>query len=152
MSREAIRPVFIAAFSLALAAIPIAVRLAAPDAPRFARTNAVLRIELPPAVQAERVEFDLSDRYAASDEGSAVEIVKPVEINGVAAGEATVRVDSGSNLAISADELGRLLAGAGRSDLVARLPGGQFVGFEAVRQLGIDVRYEAPSDRILIAW
>jgi len=143
----------VAAFCVAVAAIPIAVRLALPDAPRFTRTSyPVVRFELPrPRAGGLPIEFDLSARHAAADAGSPVEIVKPVEIDGVVAGEATVRVDAGSNLAISADELAGLLARTGYADIAARLPDGPFVSFEALRSLGLDVRYQAPSDRVLIS-
>jgi len=126
------------------------------------REDYPIRLELPPArppalgEAAPAVEFDLSGSGAAGDGGgSAVELRKAVRLNGAEAGSATIRVSAASTLSISADELRAVLARAGRRDLAGRIgaPGGagRFVGFEEMRRLGIDVRYDAAADRIVIA-
>lgn len=125
------------------------------------REDYPIRLELPPArppvlgEAAPEVEFDLPGSGAPGDDGgSAVELRKAVRLNGAEAGSATIRVSAGSTLSISANELRAVLTRAGRGDLAQRIgaPGraGRFVGFEEVRRLGIDVRYDAAADRIVI--
>lgn len=113
-----------------------------------------IRFELPAArpvasgPAAPALEFDL-----ANEGGSPVELRKPVRLNGADAGSATIRVGADSALAISAGELSMLLARAGRGDLSRQINGlGEgYVGFEELRRLGIDLRYDAAADRIAIA-
>jgi hypothetical protein len=139
-------------------AVPIGFHVASLPAPR---EDYPIRLELPsarplvPGEAAPAVDFDLSGSGGSGDGGgSAVELRKAVRLNGAEAGRATIRVSAASTLSISADELRAVLARAGRGDLARRIgaPGGagRFVGFEEMRQQGIDVRYDAAADRIVI--
>lgn len=96
------------------------------------------------------VRFDLSDPFApgAKDSGP-IQLTKAVKVNGADAGNATIRVTDGATIAIAGEDLGHLLADAGRGDLAAAL-GGRFVTFDRIRRAGLGVRYDAASDRILL--
>jgi hypothetical protein len=153
----------VALVTVTATAIPIAVRLvrppatAAAPAPRYP-----VRVPLPPAVAASEaaegamLEFDRAGRGSAAESaGSAIAIRKRVRVNGAEAGEATIRVGARSELSIDAGELRRVLAAAGHG-ATARLVGtgegaGGFVGFEALRGQGIEVRYDVAADVIAIA-
>ncbi len=86
--------------------------------------------------------------------GAALDIRKDVRFNGTDAGKATIRVGNGSALFIARDDLRTLLVAAERTDLAENLSDsadGSFVGFDEVRQNGLNLRYDPLSDRILIS-
>jgi hypothetical protein len=63
-------------------------------------------------------------------------------------------VGAGSALNMASEDLRTLLSAAKRVDLVESLAAGAqqpFVGFDEVRQKGLNLRYDAVSDRILIS-
>ncbi|MEO6152681.1 MAG: hypothetical protein ABIT09_03565 [Croceibacterium sp.] len=124
--------------------------LDAPAPPPPVRTPAVAASE---ATGMLAVRFNLADPYAGAPEGSGpIELKKAVRINGADAGDATIRVTDGATIAIARDELGKLLTAAGRADAIQALAGsGSFVSFDRIRQAGLSVRYDAASDRILLA-
>jgi hypothetical protein len=96
------------------------------------------------------VTFDLS-RPDILDRSS-LDVRKVVRFNGADAGQATIRVGHGSALFIAREDLRSLLSGAGRVDLADKLATGAerpFVAFDEVRQAGLNLRYDAASDRIL---
>lgn len=101
------------------------------------------------------VRFNLADPYAPSGDGQAsgpIELTKGVRVNGAEAGNATIRVTDGATIAIARDQLDKLLSGAGRGDLADKLASaGPFVSFDRIRQAGLNVRYDAASDRILLS-
>lgn len=104
------------------------------------------------------INFNLSDPLAISDDrdGNAVfEATKNIRLNGADAGRTTIRVTSGSALFIARNELSDLLEAAGRKDLSAGLAEigspGRFVSFDEMRKLGLGVRYDPVSDRILVS-
>ena len=77
-----------------------------------------------------------------------------MEFNGVDVGNATIRVGADSTLSISVDELRGLLARAGSGELARQIGApdgaGGFIGFEEMRAQGMDARYDAAADRIVI--
>ena len=98
------------------------------------------------------VSFNLAE--AGAMDRSSVDVRKGVRFNGADAGQATIRVGSGSALYIASEDLRILLSAARRADLADRLAAGAqqpFVGFDEVRQKGLNLRYDAVSDRILIS-
>ena len=98
------------------------------------------------------VSYDLSQ--PSSQSGSALELRKNVRFNGADAGSATIRVGTGSALYIASDDLRTMLVAAQRADLAESLSegaDGSFVGFDQVRQNGLNLRYDPLSDRILIS-
>ena len=143
-------------------AVPIGFHLAGTTcAPLALPSNYPIRLELPAASPSEPVdaapslEFDLAGSGAEGGSGgSAVEMRKAVRLNGAEAGSAAIRVSADSTLSISADELRALLVRAGRGDLAGQIAGrdgvGRFLGFEEMRALGIDIRFDAAGNRILI--
>ena len=153
----------VALLAVLAAAVPIGFHVARSSFTLPApRGNYPIRLELPPArpralsEDTPAIEFDLSGSGVPGDSGgSAVELRKAVHLNGTEAGYATIRVSAASTLSISADELRAVLARAGLGDLAGRIgaPGGagRFVGFEEMRQQGIDVRYDAAADRVVIS-
>ena len=68
-------------------------------------------------------------------------------------GEATIRVGARSELSIEAAALRRLLTAAGREATARTVGEGDdgFVGFDELRGQGIDVRYDAAADRVVVA-
>ena len=146
------------AVSIVAPAIVIVLQVAPQSPPGYP-----VRLELPPARPAEplaeplaapppELEFDLA---GGPDEGggSAVDLRKVVRIDGVDAGSATVRVSAGSTLSIRAAELRALLERAGQDTIAAQIGAGagEFVEFDELRRLGIEVRYDAVADRVAIA-
>lgn len=111
--------------------------------------------QIPQADQPEgllEVSFNLAEAGAA--DRSSLDVRKGVRFNGADAGQATIRVGSGSALYIASEDLRTLLSAAKRVDLVESLAAGEqqpFVGFDEVRQKGLNLRYDAVSDRILIS-
>lgn len=135
-------------------AVPIGFQLASPAFTLSAPPAGYpIRIELPPAKPA--VEFDLSGGGPAGVTGSAIELRKAMRVSGVEAGSAAIRVGADSTLAIAVDELRALLERAGHGDLAGRIArrgtSERFVGFEELRRQGIDVRYDAAADRVVVA-
>ncbi|SEH20088.1 hypothetical protein SAMN05428974_3834 [Sphingopyxis sp. YR583] len=102
-----------------------------------------------------RVKFDLSDPYSwAGEGGSAIDMRKELRVNGVDIGPAAIRVSEDSTLSIARDKLNEILVRLGRNDVARRLGGprsGGFVSFEEIRRRGVEVRYDAPSDRVVLA-
>ncbi|SKB87929.1 hypothetical protein [Sphingopyxis flava] len=100
------------------------------------------------------VKFDLSDPYAWTEEGgSAIEIRKSLRVNGVDVGSAAIQVGEDSTLSIARDKLKEALARHGRGDIAEELGksrSGGFVSFDEIRRRGVEVRYDAPSDRVVL--
>jgi hypothetical protein len=103
------------------------------------------------------LEYDFASRSGSgqgSPGASAIYIRKALRINGVDSGYAHIRVSTSSSLSISTDELSKALAAAGRSDAAThigyRSGPGEFIGLEDLRRQGIDVRFDARTDRILL--
>ncbi|WP_336986828.1 hypothetical protein [Altererythrobacter aquiaggeris] len=97
------------------------------------------------------VDFDLSDGSAtAGATASSIEITKPVEINGRDAGRIALRIDGRSTILASTSQLLSLITGQG--DAAPDLPKGEggFATFGALRKAGLEVRYDAARDRILV--
>jgi hypothetical protein len=101
----------------------------------------------PPSL--DRVRFNLADPYGVKS--GSIELRKAIRVDGAEAGSATIRVTDGATIAISREELGKLLAGAGHQDWAAALGSGSFVSFDRIRQAGISVRYDAATDRIVVS-
>jgi hypothetical protein len=156
LSEDAIRNWHVALFAAACAAVSATASLSRETESTPPRSYPV-RIALAPAQPlpfvGAAIAFDLADGDDRG--GGAIEIRKAVRLNGADAGLATIRVSEASTLQIAPAELGGLLARAGRADAAALLGGsaaeGAFVDFEDIRSQGIDVRYDAPSDRVLVA-
>lgn len=102
---------------------------------------------------------DLTDSRArydvANSGGSPLETVKPVRFNGAEAGSASIRISEESAFSIEGSGLARLLERAGHRDLAEQIRGtrgtGGYIGFEEIRRQGIDLRYDARSDSIVIS-
>ena len=117
------------------------------EAVRVAQTAEETRLDGLLAVSFNLAQADVSDR-------APLELRKGVRFNGADAGQATIRVGTGSALFIASEDLRTLLSGAQRVDLVERLAadaGQAFVGFDEVRQQGLNLRYDAAADQILIS-
>lgn len=100
------------------------------------------------------VKFDLSDPSAWTEQGgSAIEIRKSLRVNGVDAGSAAIQVGEDSTLSVARDKLKEALAQHGRGDIADELGksrSGGFVSFDEIRRRGVEVRYDAPSDRVVL--
>jgi hypothetical protein len=149
----------VTAFALFMIAMPVSLHLLRADS----TAPHAIRIELPPALplypgagarpdhRAQRIAFDVSRDEGGASAATAIEARKSVILNGVNAGEVSVRVSSDSNLLLRRDELRRLLVGTGQGALAEMLGAGEFITFSDVLRLGINVRYDAASDSIQIS-
>lgn len=100
------------------------------------------------------VEFDLSGAHGqaqAAKGGSTIDIRKTVRLNGADAGAALVRVTPSSSLLVSRQEFRQLLAKAGFGELADEVGTGGLMSFDELRRIGIAVRYDPDSDRILVS-
>ena len=150
-----------AAPQAAVAADPTAPGLPDGFAPAFAEAvpAEVASAQIPPATPVDEllsVHFNLADPYdpaaRTGEAGAPIELKKSVRLNGSDAGDATIRVTDGATIAISNDQLGKLLSSAGRGDVAEKLAAaGPFVSFDRIRQAGLSVRYDAASDRIVLS-
>ena len=98
------------------------------------------------------VSFDLAQPRISNS--ASLDVRKGVKFNGADAGEATIRVGAGSALFIASEDLRALLSAARRVDLADRLTSETerpFVGFDEIRQEGLNLRYDAASDQIVIS-
>jgi hypothetical protein len=89
-------------------------------------------------------DFNLGSGPSASN---AIEIRKPVLMNGRAAGTIRMRIDAAAEIYVRRDDIVRLLAGK-----IALPQGGDqdFIALDRIRERGIDVRYSAGQDALMI--
>lgn len=91
-----------------------------------------------------RTDFDLAD---ITGETQAIEVTKPIHLDGRAIGVASLSIDRNSRLLVSSKDLGRLLP----SELFARIDSeASHVGFDELRDAGLDIRYDPLADTIRI--
>lgn len=130
---------------------PATAALAGTQGPALTENQAVVIAPTRGPIGLLAVNYDLASENTQARE--TLDVRKSVRFNGRDAGQATIRVGSGSRLFIDSDDLRTLLAAAERTDLAGELSNGQqsFVGFDEVRERGLNVRYDAVSDRILIS-
>lgn len=82
--------------------------------------------------------------------GDAIEIDKPVSIAGVDAGRVPIRIDGNAKVYAQGKRLAAIIsAQAGEKAVPAGL-GEDYVSLEALRALGIGVRYDAIRDRLVL--
>lgn len=88
--------------------------------------------------------FDLGNAQRADEP---IEISKAIFLNGQELGIASFSVDQGSRLRVSARDLARLLP----AELHDRIkPGKPQIGFDELRDAGLDIRYDPLADTIQI--
>ncbi len=91
-----------------------------------------------------RTDFDLGD---TKGEMRAIEIRKPIHLDGRAIGVASLSIDRHSRLRVSSEDLGKLLP----AELYARVETkASHIGFDELRDAGLDVRYDPLADAIQI--
>jgi hypothetical protein len=89
-------------------------------------------------------DFNLGSGPSAAN---AIEIRKPVLLNGHAAGTIRVRIDAAAEVYVRQDDIARLLSGKAA---FPKSPDQDFISLDRIRERGIDVRYSAGQDALLI--
>ena len=82
--------------------------------------------------------------------GDAIEIDKPVSIAGTDAGRVPIRIDGNAKVYAQGKRLAALIAAQSGEKAVPAGLGEDFVSLEALRALGIGVRYVAIRDRLVL--
>ena len=82
--------------------------------------------------------------------GDAIELDKPVSVDGADAGRIALRIDGNARVYAQGRRVAALLARHGGVSAVPEGLGDDFVSLEALRALGVDVRYDAARDRLLL--
>jgi hypothetical protein len=90
-------------------------------------------------------DFNLGSGPSAAN---AIEIRKPVLLNGHAAGTVRVRIDAAAEVYVRQDDIARLLAGKAA---FPQSPDQDFIALDRLRERGIDVRYSAGQDALVIS-
>ena len=99
------------------------------------------------------IRFDLSNpRSSTPSSGApAIDITKPVRLNGADAGSAVIHVRSDSQLFVERDEIRAIVAKAGLKELADRIGRSGEVSFDELRNKGLAIRYDPVSDRVLVS-
>ena len=82
--------------------------------------------------------------------GDAIEIDKPVSIAGTDAGRVPIRIDGNAKVYAQGKRLAAIIAAQAGEQAVPAGLSEDFVSLEALRALGIGVRYDAIRDRLLL--
>ena len=82
--------------------------------------------------------------------GDAIEIDKPVSIAGADAGRVPIRIDGNAKVYAQGKRLAALIAASSGEKAVPAGLGEGYVSLEALRALGIGVRYDAIHDRLVL--
>ena len=85
-----------------------------------------------------------------SDAKDAIEIDKPISIAGVDAGRVPIRIDGNAKVYAQGKRLAALIAASSGEKAVPAGLGEGYVSLEALRALGIGVRYDAIGDRLVV--
>lgn len=82
--------------------------------------------------------------------GDAIEMDKPVSIAGVDAGRVPIRIDGNAKVYALGKRLAAIIAAQAGEKAVPAGLGEDYVSLEALRKLGIGVRYDAIRDRLVL--
>ena len=82
--------------------------------------------------------------------GDAIELDKPVSIAGTDAGRIPIRIDGNAKVYAQGKRLAALIAAKAGEQAVPAGLGEDFVSLEALRALGIGVKYDAIRDRLVL--
>ena len=80
-----------------------------------------------------------------------INVRKPVAVAGTASGNLSIRIDGAAKIYAKRSEVASLLEGkSDKSERVRTASGEDFVSFEQLRDMGVDIRYDPSADRIVI--
>ena len=85
-----------------------------------------------------------------AEAGDAIEVDKPVSIAGADAGRIALRIDGNARVYAQGKRLAAIIAAQSGEQSVPKGLGEDFVSLEAIRKLGIGVRYDAIRDRLVV--
>jgi hypothetical protein len=94
-----------------------------------------------------RLSYNLA---GGAEAGDAIEIDKPVSIAGVDAGHIPIRIDGNAKVYAQGKRLAALIAAKSGEKAVPAGLGEGYVSLEALRALGIGVKYDAIHDRLVL--
>lgn len=80
-----------------------------------------------------------------------ITVRKPVAIAGAASGNLSLRIDGAARIYANKAEVATLLEGrSDKSERIRTASGEEFVSFDQLRDLGVNIRYDPSADRIVI--
>lgn len=85
-----------------------------------------------------------------AEAGDAIEVDKPVSIAGTDAGRVPIRIDGNAKVYAQGKRLAAIITAQSGENAVPSGLGEDFVSLEALRALGIGVRYDAIRDRLVV--
>ncbi len=113
-------------------------------APAQSRAPEVDTVDLASGQSMLQLDFDLS---AGPEDASSLEVVKDLQVAGEVLGALTVTIDENSSLYVSRDAVLAMLPE--RSTRVQRLED-EYVTLSRLRDFGVDLRYDALRDRLVL--
>ena len=93
------------------------------------------------------LKYNLAGGAEASD---AIELDKPVVVGGAEAGRIALRIDGNARVFVAGRRVAALLADKAGESAVPKGLGDEFVSLEALRAMGVEVRYDAVRDRLIL--
>lgn len=126
------------------------------DAPEPAQVAATSTLPAPTVARAaerSKVAGVIALSYSlagGAESGDAIEVDKPVSIAGADAGRIALRIDGNAKVFVEGKRLAAIIAAQSGEQAVPGGLGEDFVSLEAIRKLGIGVRYDAIHDRLVV--
>jgi len=94
------------------------------------------------------IDFSLN---GGANSAKTINVRKPVAVAGSASGNLSIRIDGAAKIYAKRTEVASLLEGkSDKSERVKTASSEEFVSFEQLRDIGVDIRYDPSSDRIVI--
>ena len=125
------------------------------EAPEALELSAASSLPVPTVARQARTKFPgiiaLSYSLAGgANAGDAIEMDKPVSIAGADAGRVPIRIDGNAKVYAQGKRLAAIIAAQAGEKAVPAGLGEDYVSLEALRALGIGVRYDAIRDRLVL--
>lgn len=106
--------------------------------------------QLPKPGKSGMLDIDFTLKGGA-DSAKAINVRKPVAVAGAVSGNLSIRIDGAARIYARRSEVASLLEGkSDKSERIRTASGDDFVSFEQLRDLGVDIRYDPSADRIVI--
>lgn len=95
------------------------------------------------------VDFDLE---GGADSSSAISVNKPVAVGGASGGKLAIRIDGAAQIFADRGQVAALIDGtdAKTAEKVRTASGEDYLSFQKLRDLGVNIRYDPAADQIVI--